>query len=193
MPRGKPRNLIGETFGRLRVLDLMDDPRRGRWWNCQCTCGQTKVVRGDNLTSERTESCGCLLTDIREGRVEGITIGRPRKYGTNDGPVQSRRHVEYSAWQRMIARCENGSHPEFASNGGAGIRVDKSWRESFETFYADLGARPSKDYVIVRRDRQQHYCKANVYWGTRAELTTRRAPQQPKKIANPDAVNLLEF
>ena len=54
----KVQNLIGQQFGQLRVL------KRGRGvystWICVCVCEEGTEVRGINLTSGKTKSCGCL-------------------------------------------------------------------------------------------------------------------------------------
>ena len=61
------KNLIGQEFGRLKVLRQAEDymSPNGRHcvqWECQCSCeNQTiLIVRGSNLQSKTTQSCGCL-------------------------------------------------------------------------------------------------------------------------------------
>ena len=55
-------NLIGQTFGRLTVLEQVKNrtAHRGKYWKCQCACGNITEVRGDYLTGGTTKSCGCL-------------------------------------------------------------------------------------------------------------------------------------
>lgn len=58
---GRPRKqFIGARYGRLTVLD--EDYREGNVviYRCQCQCGRIVRVRGSNLASGRTRSCGCL-------------------------------------------------------------------------------------------------------------------------------------
>jgi hypothetical protein len=58
----KPINdLKGEQFGDLRVTGYAgkDKHRKARWWVYCETCTQVKIVRGDNLVSGKTTSCGC--------------------------------------------------------------------------------------------------------------------------------------
>lgn len=48
------------TFGSLLVIGLgAKDRNRNTRWVCACECGQTAVVRGANLSSGHTTSCGC--------------------------------------------------------------------------------------------------------------------------------------
>lgn len=47
--------------------------------------------------------------------------------------------------------------------------MSDEWRESFETFYKDMGPRPSPEHTVERRDNNAGYCKENCYWATREE------------------------
>ena len=52
--------LRGQKFGGLTVVALnYRDPKRNSWWECECECGNSTVVRADNLKNENTTSCGC--------------------------------------------------------------------------------------------------------------------------------------
>ena len=57
MPKFK--NLMGQQFGELTVIDLYpQSDSHGRSWLCRCSCGLETVVRGTNLTNGHTKSCG---------------------------------------------------------------------------------------------------------------------------------------
>jgi len=183
MGRGRPQNLVGQTFGRLQVIRLADrSTRRGRWWVCQCSCGEVREVRGDNLTGGRTVSCGCYLQDIKAKRVkpEGRRPGRPRKYGcADDNGLRAKHPREAEAWRRMIAACNWPSSKSYEKCGARGLTVHKPWLDSFRTFLEDVGARSGPGLVLVRRDPLQGYHPGNVRWGERGELT--RAPTDPEE------------
>ena len=55
---------LGERFGMLVVREEIPRDQRpsqnGRYYLCQCDCGNTKVVYGHNLKTGNTKSCGCL-------------------------------------------------------------------------------------------------------------------------------------
>lgn len=59
---GKPLNLIGETFGKLKVISKLDqrDQNAKVLWACQCSCGNSTNVNTKNLRTGNTRSCGCL-------------------------------------------------------------------------------------------------------------------------------------
>lgn len=55
--------LLGRTFGRLKVV-AESTPAKGRAvWECQCECGTVKLVRAAKLKDGGVKSCGCLRSD----------------------------------------------------------------------------------------------------------------------------------
>jgi hypothetical protein len=58
----KNRNLMGQTFGRLEVVNVeTPDPKtKNRRWLCKCSCGNLKPVWESALLRKHTKSCGCL-------------------------------------------------------------------------------------------------------------------------------------
>lgn len=56
------KDLTGQRFGKLVVLQ--DVGRRGGYvqWKCNCDCGNQSTVRSAHLLSGQTRSCGCLLS-----------------------------------------------------------------------------------------------------------------------------------
>lgn len=69
LPKRVPEDLTGKRFGRLLVLKnvrLKNHPKV--LWECRCNCGQKYICGTANLKSGKTQSCGCLrseLTSIR--------------------------------------------------------------------------------------------------------------------------------
>lgn len=73
MPRFKDRT--GDKHGRLTVISHAGKDRRGKHlWLCLCDCGKEKVVVSDNLSSGKSNSCGCLKAEFlaRKGNQFGI-------------------------------------------------------------------------------------------------------------------------
>lgn len=85
---GRPvKNLIGQTFNQLTVIKRgpNDKGLNAQWW-CKCSCGKNVLVRGFNLKSGGTISCGCSklllnLTGQKFGRLTVIKRGRDDKVG----------------------------------------------------------------------------------------------------------------
>jgi hypothetical protein len=67
----------GNRYGRLTVLGF-DETRKGQpFFICRCACGQEVSVRGANLRSGNTTSCGCsrrkFMPKLR-GRIQMQTL-----------------------------------------------------------------------------------------------------------------------
>jgi hypothetical protein len=60
------KNLIGQKFGRFRILYILKkQPYDKRTkCHCKCDCGNEKDVIIDNLIRGHTKSCGCLNKEI---------------------------------------------------------------------------------------------------------------------------------
>ena len=69
----------------------------------------------------------------------------------------------------MKQRCHNPKHPRYDSYGGRGILVCEEWRNSFITFYNDMGERPSNKHSLDRIDNDKGYSPDNCRWITRKE------------------------
>jgi len=59
------KDLIGQMFGKLKVIKRADDKNKKPYWLCECQCHNKtlKIVRGSHLTSNRIKSCGCLYKE----------------------------------------------------------------------------------------------------------------------------------
>ena len=57
---GRPKDLTGQRFGHLTVIELAGVSGTFRLWRCKCDCGNETVVRSSNLLMRRTTSCGCI-------------------------------------------------------------------------------------------------------------------------------------
>ncbi len=67
------KNLIGQKFGKLLVIDRTEKRMSGAIiWECQCDCGNIVYVPTGNLKSGHTMSCGCNKTSHGEARIAEI-------------------------------------------------------------------------------------------------------------------------
>jgi len=70
-------NLVGRQFGRLLVVELLQE-RRGhqRVWLCRCDCGTEVRAKTSDLTRSKTRSCGCLRKRPPKTDITGQRFGR---------------------------------------------------------------------------------------------------------------------
>lgn len=149
---GHKPNLIGLRFGRLFVIVKS----RNRW-QCVCDCGNPREVKGYELRSGHTQSCGCKHREDLSARA--------RRHGYQGTPT-------YISWQMLRKRCTNPADPSFHNYGGRGIGYDPAW-DKFENFLEDMGERPAGT-SIDRIDNDAGYSKANCVWATRSEQQRNR-------------------
>lgn len=150
--RGK--NLIGQTFSRLTVIEGPIRIRSGEGiclvWRCACTCGAIKDINGSNLRLRKTLSCGCLQKE--RASAVSITHGMSRS-------------SEYNIWCKMHLRCEDPKVKNYNNYGGRGISVCERWG-TFENFIFDMGLRPTRKHSIERLNNNLGYGPTNCIWAT---------------------------
>lgn len=86
-----------------------------------------------------------------------------------DKPHKMCRTSIYGVWCDMKRRCYNPKRNNYHSYGGRGITVCPTWKDSFVTFFNDMGERPDKNYSLDRIDNNKQYSKENCKWSTRSE------------------------
>lgn len=71
------REMVGERFGRLTVIDITqkDCGKRGIRYQlvCKCDCGRTKNVERFDLEHGKVSSCGCLRSELLSQKMSEIS------------------------------------------------------------------------------------------------------------------------
>ena len=179
MSRTRTKNLIGDTFGRLTVIERAKiQNKHSVYWRCVCVCGNEKQVSTSNLLLGNVKSCGCLRKEqaikrFRQAAIDNIKHGEAR---TN----------LYSVWHSMKSRCENTNNPVYKYYGGKGVKVCDEWKDyigfskwAYANGYEDSkctkrGMRLSIDRINSNGD----YCPNNCRWITVSENCKRAAEER---------------
>ena len=154
------KDLIGQKFGRLTVLERAKNDKQGRArWKCRCTCGNICIVRSTNLLSDHSASCGCLHKGVNQ------------KHGM--------RHTKiYNVWFNIKRRCFNPNNPRYKDYGGRGITICAEWENDFLAFYnyvSKLEHYGEEGYTLDRIDNNGDYEPNNVrYAGAKMQARNTR-------------------
>jgi len=87
------------------------------------------------------------------------------------------KHPLYNTYRNMKARCQNQKAPNFKWYGAKGIKVCERWDKSFQAFLDDMGPKPEKKWVLIRKDMDQDYSPDNCQWGPKGSEA--RRPNDP--------------
>ena len=154
----KLRDLTGQTFGRLTVVErVKNDKYKDAYWLCRCICGNEVVVRGTCLTKGEIQSCGCLQ---KERTVQANT-----KHGMTESKI-------YHTWRDIKDRCYNKNSKDYPRYGGRGITMFEDWKENFQAFYdyvSMLENYGEKNYSLDRIENNGNYEPGNVRWATKKQ------------------------
>lgn len=148
------KELSGQRFGRLTVIERIGSKNRCILWKCKCDCGNETEVISNVLVNGHTKSCGCLKDEA--------FLKRNTKHGQADTRL-------YKIWQGMIQRCTNHNYTGYKNYGGRGICVCDEWL-NFITFYI-WATRNGYDSVlsIDRVNNNGNYEASNCRWSNRIE------------------------
>lgn len=153
----KDYSLIGATFSSLTLL-AYEPTRNGKTFGrFKCECGNEKAINLSNVRRGLTSSCGC-----KQGN-------KNKTHGMSKTKI-------YRIWLGMIARCHNPKNNGYGLYGARGVYVCKEWRESFETFYREMGDPPegkSLDKDIIKPGNLC-YCREFCMWATPKEQANAR-------------------
>jgi hypothetical protein len=178
-------NLVGQRFARLVVIAQAEDyvnPKGQRYaqWECRCDCTAVVTVRGADLRSLHTKSCGCW------NRERTVLMGKANTtHGHTAGAMRKQSGTPtYRSWRAMTQRVDDQGHVHHALYGGRGIQICAGLR-TFEGFISVMGERP-EGMTLDRIDSNGMYscggcghCEAkgwtrNIRWLSRAGQSRNR-------------------
>lgn len=145
------KDWVGTIQGKLTVVSRADDKitKKGYKairWNCECECGNVKVLRSSALKNGST-SCGCDYKREKHGHT------------THDDHSPT-----FTSWHSMMQRCLNQNHHAYQLYGAIGITVCDEWKD-FTNFLKDMGVRP-EGTSINRINGAMIYSSDTCEWAT---------------------------
>lgn len=148
--------MAGKRFGTRVVLPDSQRFAHGQLrWRVRCeACGDEKYIAAWHLGKP-----------CRRCRIQ--THGEGYRAGGRITP-------EYKIWLNMKQRCCQVGHRQYARYGAKGVTLCVQWRDSYETFLADVGRKPTPVHQLDRIDNARGYEPPNVRWATPSEQARNR-------------------
>jgi len=137
--------LTGQKFGHLTVVKRVENSKHGKSrWLCQCSCGNKKVIIGEQLNYKKSKSCGC---------GHGLSL---KQYIKNKIKV-----IEDGKWLWQGSLFRDG-YGQARWNG-------KTWTAHSLSYTAFKGEIPPNYVVCHKNDCRQDVNPENLFLGTHKE------------------------
>lgn len=174
--RWQPKDIRGERFGNLKVLEWIGravriKKRNGQetWngrWKCLCDCGNITFKRTTALNAKFGRSCGCLVKTKREFNMIGQRFGKLQV-------IEQRESLKYlkkktathktAAARTWLCRCDCGNEITLTTNA---LRQDRKTNCGCD--------RKPHDLEILNRGLKIHRAKQRIEVYNRMRLKLRR-------------------
>ncbi len=146
---------------------------------------RTRLLTHDGRTQSLSQwsretgiSVVAILCRLKRGVSVQEALTAPVRVAAKHSKLSAAHPKEKRCRNNIIARCRDRSDTRY---GGRGISICRRWRESFDDFFADVGAAPTSKHTLGRLDNDGHYScgkcdecalkgwPANTAWETYAQ------------------------
>lgn len=151
----KYKDITVAVYGMLTVVSYSHS-NNGTYWNCECECGNSSVVKATVLNYGGTKSCGCKS---KEQAIKNCASGRDKIML----PYPHSRKLK-DLYRNLMDRCYNETNKRWNNYGGKGVVVCDEWKNSRRSFYAwasDNGYDPKLqiDRIYVNGNYEPGNCR----------------------------------
>lgn len=164
--RKQRQNIVGVVFGKLTVVRFVEKDTNGKLlWECRCDCGNTTIVRGNDLRQKKIQSCGCIRRETCKQNIKHAHLKFPNTYGftgIGDIPGQHIGQIRTGAYRRKI---EYNISKEYLwklfqdQNGKCALTGIDIWFKSRKS-----GKERKPTASLDRIDSNRGYVEGNVQW-----------------------------
>ncbi len=148
--KGYRKNLVGQRFGKLVVLEQLEDKNGWTQFRCKCDCGNEKITSGNNLIYGYTQSCGCLHKEVIKSKLSENLINQ--RFGKLVVIAKSKSKYNKTHW---LCKCDCGNETIASTSGlksghtqSCGCFQDEV---ASNTHFNDLTGRRFGKLVVLRR------------------------------------------
>ena len=133
-------DITGKTFGRLTVeMEAGRDNFGQVMWECRCSCGKTVVVRGRDLRSGGTKSCGCWNLEHSKDVIRKQTVNH-----SNPASIRSQKlSAANTSGIRGVCPTKQGKWRAYIGHKGQNIYLGE---------FADIN-----DAIAARKKGEEKY------------------------------------
>lgn len=158
--KNRYKDLTGQKFGLLTVLEKINLDKPGIWWKCKCDCGNENfITTSHHLLSGNTKSCGCLRSsgelEIQKILIENnITFVKEKSFidfHYNDNPNSHPRFDFYLPDYNKLIEFDGTQHYN---------KTNLSWEQNVE-----LEERQKRDLAKNQYAKEHNILLVRIpYW-----------------------------